>query len=89
MGDDNKVLSVKVKRGDGSVQIHSIKLMYPLKVSLTHAYHPGTVPSSEAAGNKGADNSDESRESPYAVTLFHQRPKRNKNLKEKRNSPNE
>ena len=49
MGDDNKVRSVKVKRVDGSLQIHSIKLLDPLELFLTHAYHPGTVPSSEAA----------------------------------------
>ena len=52
MGDDNKVRSVKVKRGNGSVQIHSIKLLYPLELSLTHAHRPGTVHSSEAAGDE-------------------------------------
>ena len=65
MSDDNKVRSVKVKRGDGSVQIHSIKLLYPLELSLTHAHDPGTVPNSEAAGDEGVNNSDESWESPY------------------------
>ena len=92
MGDDNKVCSVKVKRGDGSVQIHSIKLKYQLELSLTHAHHPCTVPSSEAAGDEGVDNSDASRESPYANSspnLVLQFPKRNKNLKGKLNSPND
>ena len=51
MGDHNKVRSVKVKRGDGSVQIHSIKLLYPQELSLTHAHHSGIIPSSEAAGD--------------------------------------
>ena len=45
MGDHNKVCSVKVKIGDGSVQIHSIKLLYPLELLLTHVHHPGTVSS--------------------------------------------
>ena len=92
MGDDNKVRSVKIKRGDGSVQIHSIKLLYPLELSLTHAHNPGTVPSSEATGDERVDNSDESQESPYAdstLNLVSQRPKRNKNLKGNRNSPND
>ena len=66
MGEDHKIRSVKVKRDDGSVQIHSIKLLYSLELSLTRAHHPGTVPSSEAAGDEGVDNSDEFRESPYA-----------------------
>ena len=90
MGDDNKVRSVKVKSGDGSVQIHSIKLLYRLELSLTHAHHPGTVPRSEAAGDEGVDNSDVSRESLYADStpnIVSQRPKRNKNLKGKRNLP--
>ena len=99
MGDNNKVLSVKIKRGDGSVQIHPcyqrdmmmmMKLLYPLKLSLTHAHYSGTVPSSEAAGDEGVDNSDESRKSPYAdntPNVVSQRPKMNKNVKGKRNSP--
>ena len=90
MSNDNKVHSVKVKRGDGSVQIKSNKLLYPLELSLIHAHHPGTVPSSEASGDEGANTSNESRENPYAdSTPKHasQRPKRNKNLKGKRNSP--
>ena len=60
MGIDNKVRSVKVKRDGGSVQIHSIKLLYPLELSLNHAHYRGTVPSSEAAGDEGIDNSHES-----------------------------
>ena len=86
MGDDNIFRSVKVKRGDGSVHIHSIKLLYPLELSLTHAHHPGTVPSSKAAGDEGVDNSDESRESSYADStpnLVSQHPKRNKKSQRK------
>ena len=51
---------MRVKRGDDSVQIHSIKLFYPLELSLTHAHHLGTVPSSEAASDEGVNNSHES-----------------------------
>ena len=39
-GDDHKVRSVKVKRADGAVQVHSIKHLYPLELSLTHAHNP-------------------------------------------------
>ena len=87
-----EIHSVKVKRCDGSVQIHSIKLLYPLELLLTHAHHPGTVSSSEAAGDKRVDNFDESRESPYVDStpkFVSQRPKRNNNLKGKRNSAND
>ena len=66
MGDDNKVRSVNAKRGDESIQIHFIKLLYPLELSLTRAHHPGTIPSSDTDGDEGVDNSDASRESPYA-----------------------
>ena len=60
MGDENNVRSVKVKSGYGSVEIHSIKLLYPLELSLTHAPLPGIVPSLEAAGDERVKNSDES-----------------------------
>ena len=69
MDDDNKVRSVKVKRGYDSVQIHLIKLLYPLELSLTHAHHPGTIPSSEAAGDERVNNFDESRESPKEIKI--------------------
>ena len=71
MGDDNKVHSMKVKRNDRSVQIHSIKLLYPQELSLTLAHHPGAVPNSEAAGDKGVDNSVPRK----SVCSFHNAPK--------------
>ena len=37
VGRDNKVRSVKLKRGDGQIQHHSIKHLYPLELSLTHS----------------------------------------------------
>ena len=37
MGHDNKARSVKLKRGDGQIQHHSIKHLYPLELSLTHS----------------------------------------------------
>ena len=52
VGDDIKIRSVRVRRGDGSVQIHSIKLLYLLELSLIHAHHPVTVACSEAAGDE-------------------------------------
>ena len=39
-GDDDKVRSAKVKRGDGSIQIHSISHLYPLELPLTHSHQP-------------------------------------------------
>ena len=36
VGHDNKVRSVKLKRGDGVVVHHSISHLYPLELSLTH-----------------------------------------------------
>ena len=38
VGHDNIVRSVKLKRGDGVVVHHSINHLYPLELSLTHAY---------------------------------------------------
>ena len=35
-GDDDKIRSVKLKRGDGKIVIHSLKHLYPLELSLTH-----------------------------------------------------
>ena len=43
MGDDHKVRSVKLKRGDGSVQVHSINLLYPMELSLTHSHQTTEV----------------------------------------------
>ena len=40
IGDDGKVRSVRIKRGDGSIQVHSIKHLYPLELTLTHAHFP-------------------------------------------------
>ena len=39
-GDDDKVRSAKIKRGDGAEQVHSLKHLYPLELSLTHAHNP-------------------------------------------------
>ena len=38
-GHDDKVRSVKLKRGDGVVAHHSINHLYPLELSLTHNPH--------------------------------------------------
>ena len=52
VGDDKKIRTVKVKRGDGSVQVHSIKLLYPLERPLTHAHHPRIIPDSKGVGDR-------------------------------------
>ena len=45
IGHDNKIRSVKVKRGDGLVAHHSINHLYPMELSLTHAYNDSSVSS--------------------------------------------
>ena len=37
--DDDKVRSVKLKGGDGVVAYHSIKILCPLELLLTHNPH--------------------------------------------------
>ena len=37
-GDDNNVRSVRLKRGDGVIQHHSISHLYPMELSLTHHF---------------------------------------------------
>ena len=39
-GDDDKVRSAKVKKGDGFIQIHSISHLFPLELPLTHSHQP-------------------------------------------------
>ena len=38
-GDDGKIRSVKVKRTDGEIALHSVSHLYPMELSLTHAYN--------------------------------------------------
>ena len=38
-GDDGKVRSVKLKRGDKTISTHSVKLLYPIELSLTHNHN--------------------------------------------------
>ena len=38
VGHDNAVHSVNLKRGDGLIVYHSVNHLYPLELSLTHAY---------------------------------------------------
>ena len=41
-GSNQKFRSEWIKRGDGSVEIHSLSHLYPLELSLTHNYFPDT-----------------------------------------------
>jgi hypothetical protein len=41
IGHDNKIRSVRVKRGDGHTYHYSICHLYPLELSLTHPYQDG------------------------------------------------
>ena len=38
VGHDNAVRSVKLKRSDGQIVHHSVNHLYPLELSITHAY---------------------------------------------------
>ena len=39
-GDDEKVRIAEVKLGNGSIQTHSIKHLFPIELSLTHSASP-------------------------------------------------
>ena len=43
VGHDNKVRSVKLKRGDGVTVHHSICHLYPMELSLTHNHRDGEI----------------------------------------------
>ena len=43
-GDDGKVRSAKIKRGDGAIQTHALCHLYPLELTLTHALQPDVAP---------------------------------------------
>ena len=58
-GDDGKVRSAKVKRGDGSIQLHSISHLYPLEIPLTHP-HQATEPNLEVSGSEEVPNDESS-----------------------------
>lgn len=93
VGDDKKIRSVKVKRGDGSVQVHSIKLLYPLELSLTHAHHPKIIPDLKGVCDRKIDVakskvSNDVPDTKGTSVAIKQRPKRTKNLKGSKNSPN-
>ena len=55
-GDDDKVRSAKVKRGDGSVQLHSISHLYPLELPLTHSHQPTAAIADEDSSEEISDS---------------------------------
>ena len=66
VGHDDKVRSVKLKRGDGQIQHHSIKHLCPLELSLTHSnidsssslsQEVGEVPNQNNQGYSGQGDS--------------------------------
>ena len=56
-GDDDNIRSVKLKRGDGVIQHHSISHLYPMELSLTHHFVT-TDPSSHTQENVGATDEE-------------------------------
>ena len=88
VGDDKKIRSVKHKRGDGSIQVHSIKPLYPLELSLTHAHHPRIILDSKGVGDRKIDVakskvSNDVPDTKDASVPIKQHPKRTKNRKRK------
>ena len=56
-GDDGKVRSCKVKRTDGELALHSVNHLYPMELSLTHAYNGKAVsPVSESLNEEEIDS---------------------------------
>ena len=53
-GDDEKVRIAEVKLGNGSIQTHSIKHLFPIELSLTHSASPKE--SSDLLDNKKLSN---------------------------------
>ena len=51
-GDDSCIRSVLIKKADGTNQEHSIKHLFPLELSITHA-HRTSVPSEELVDREG------------------------------------
>ena len=39
-GDDNNVRSARIRKGDGTCLVNSIKHLYPLELSITHSHQP-------------------------------------------------
>ena len=92
-GDDNKVCSVKLKRGDGSVQLHSIKHLYPLELSLTHPQSPPPTDGPNLQGNaEGTVPPDAlqpiAQATSTSTTPLH-RPRRAATSKKKQRSPDD
>ena len=56
-GDDGNIRSVKVKRTDGETALHSVSHLYPMELSLTHAYNGKAVsPVVESSNEEEADS---------------------------------
>ena len=39
-GDDDNVRSERIRKGDGTCSVNSIKHLYPLELSITHSHQP-------------------------------------------------
>lgn len=52
-GSDHKACSAQIKSGDGTVEIHSFKHLYPLELSLMHNYFPNT-PADEVSDDENS-----------------------------------
>ena len=62
-GDDDKVRSAKVKRGDGSIQIRSISHLYPLELPLTHSHQPTEASPDAGSSEEITDSNSNSQTS--------------------------
>ena len=77
-GHDDKVRSVKLKRGDGVIVHHSINHLYPLELSLTHKPHfpVGELSQDESHDVDVTDMSSGSCEPDQSETTSVRRPRR-------------
>ena len=66
IGHDGKIRSVELKKGNGSVDTHSISHLYPLELSLSHS---GTEPDGETQPIQAKSNQTKpSSERPQEIT---------------------
>ncbi len=74
MGHDNKVRTVKLKQGNGSIEYHSIKNLYPLELNATHQFDENRVDNSDVAGARdevqAVDSIETSRPKRKATERF-------------------
>lgn len=76
---NNNIRSVEIKKGDGNVNVHSLKHLYPLGLSITHNHNPKAPPNNMdrvSCLNDSAVTSTGQNPSGKRVKCVYNRPKR-------------